>query len=56
MKIKLVPFLSGLVLLGTIATPLAAQACSGEKEGNTSDSDSTEQTQASATTEATISL
>ena len=47
MKIKLMPFLAGVLTLAFAVVPLAAQACDGSKDKSTSDSDLTEQTQTS---------
>ncbi|MDJ0532933.1 MAG: hypothetical protein QNJ70_10640 [Xenococcaceae cyanobacterium MO_207.B15] len=52
MKLKVMPFLAGVLTLAFVAAPLAAQACSGTKrEANTPDSNFPQQTQTSVTVE-----
>jgi hypothetical protein len=36
MKVKLMPILAGVVMLGVAVAPLSAQACSGNKNTNSS--------------------
>jgi hypothetical protein len=42
MKVKLMPILAGVVMLGVAVAPLSAQACSGSKNTNSSSGNPTQ--------------
>ena len=54
MKLKSTSIFAGILALAVVAAPLTAQAC-GDKDGNTSESDLSQETETSLTVEDNLS-